>query len=74
MDDLGAEKSSDWATGQLYLYLNSRLDSGFSTIITSNLSVDGLLREGYINKRIHSRLNTYETMEFFGPDRRRLKS
>ena len=73
MDDLGAEKSSEWAVGQLYLYLNSRLENGFSTIITSNISVDGLLREGYINKRIHSRLGVYQSIEFFGPDRRRLK-
>lgn len=73
MDDLGAEKSSEWAVGQLYLYLNSRLENGFSTIITSNLSVDDLLKEGYINKRLHSRLCTYQSLEFFGPDRRRLK-
>ena len=73
LDDLGAEKSSEWAVGQLYLYLNSRLENGLSTIITSNLSVDGLLNNGYVNRRIHSRLCTYQSFEFFGPDRRRLK-
>ena len=74
LDDLGAEKSSEWAIGQLYLYINARLEAQLSTIITSNLSVDQLFESHYINKRTQSRLHSYREIELFGPDRRGFKS
>lgn len=72
-DDLGAEKSSEWVISQLYLYINSRLENKKSTIITSNYSLEDLLKGGFINQRIYSRLKTFTRLEFTGPDRRGLK-
>lgn len=37
LDDLGAERSSDWALSMLYHVVNERYNAGRTTIITSNL-------------------------------------
>lgn len=37
LDDLGAERSSDWALSMLYHVINERYNAGLTTIITSNL-------------------------------------
>ena len=42
LDDLGAEKSTEWAAEQLYEVLNYRYVKRLPTIITSNLAPDGL--------------------------------
>lgn len=38
LDDLGAEKATDWVREMLFLIIDSRYTSGRTTIITSNLS------------------------------------
>lgn len=39
LDDLGAEKASEWVTERVYLTLNARYDELRSTIVTSNMTV-----------------------------------
>lgn len=38
LDDLGAEKTSDWATEVLYLIINRRYEEGKGVIVTTNCS------------------------------------
>lgn len=54
LDDLGAQRSSPWATETLFQLLNYRYNLGFPTVITSNLQ--GL--QG-IDDRIRSRLTDH---------------
>ena len=42
LDDIGAEKASEWALQQLYLIINYRYEYLLTTIITSNKSLDAL--------------------------------
>ncbi len=41
LDDLGAEKSSEWTQSMLYHVINERYNHGRTTIITTNLPWDG---------------------------------
>ena len=50
LDDLGAEKRSDWTLDRLYLVVNSRYENNQPIIITSNLSLDE------IGEKIHDRI------------------
>jgi DNA replication protein DnaC len=55
LDDLGAEKASEWTLQQLYLIINHRYEYLKPTIITSNYSLDELdVKFG--NERITSRI------------------
>lgn len=51
LDDLGAERSSDWTDEKLYQVLNFRYNGRLPTVITTNR-----YRFGGIDGRIHSRL------------------
>lgn len=42
LDDLGAERPTDWVQEQLYLIINERHDNRLDTVITSNLTLDQL--------------------------------
>jgi DNA replication protein DnaC len=42
LDDLGAEKSSEWTLSMLYHVINERYNQGRTTIITTNLPWDDL--------------------------------
>lgn len=54
MDDLGAEKSSEWTDEQLYRIADFRAKRNLPTIVTTNLSTDGL--ERVYGRRICGRL------------------
>ncbi len=69
IDDLGAEKRSDWVLEQLYALVNERYDSQRSMLITTNLQHDEL--EEQIGSRTVSRLaQICEEVEIVGDDRR----
>jgi DNA replication protein DnaC len=69
IDDLGAEKRSDWVLEQLYALVNERYDSQRSMLITTNLQHDQL--EEQIGSRTVSRLaQICEEVEIVGDDRR----
>src|ERR1700760_1552066 len=69
IDDLGAEKRSDWVLEQLYALINERYESQRSMLITTNLPHQEL--EEQIGPRTVSRLSQIcEQVPVFGDDRR----
>lgn len=54
LDDLGAEKTTEWALQTLYVLINRRYEDDRPTVITSNLSLDEIA--GKVSDRIASRL------------------
>ncbi len=69
IDDLGAEKRSDWVLEQLYALVNERYEAQRSMLITTNLRHDEL--EEQIGARTVSRLSQMcEEVELHGHDRR----
>ncbi len=70
IDDIGAEKPTDWVTERLLSIINTRVNNQLSTIYTSNLSIEQL--KNTLGVRVASRiLGTVEEIELFGVDRRR---
>jgi DNA replication protein DnaC len=69
IDDLGAEKRSDWVLEQLYALVNERYETERSVIITTNLGHEEL--EEQIGSRTVSRLTEIcDEIEVHGHDRR----
>lgn len=69
IDDLGAEKRSDWVLEQLYALVNERYEAEKSVLVTTNLRHDEL--EDQIGVRTVSRLNEMcDEIEVFGVDAR----
>ena len=69
IDDLGAEKRSDWVLEQLYALVNERYETQRSVIITTNLPHEEL--EQQIGGRTVSRLSQIcDEVPLFGDDRR----
>jgi DNA replication protein DnaC len=69
IDDLGAEKRSDWVLEQLYALVNERYETQRSVLITTNLQHPEL--EEQIGARTVSRLSQIcDQVEIFGDDRR----
>ncbi len=69
IDDLGAEKRSDWVLEQLYALINERYEAQRSVLVTTNLPHERL--EDQIGARTVSRLNEMcDEVAFFGEDRR----
>jgi DNA replication protein DnaC len=69
IDDLGAEKRSDWVLEQLYALINERYEAERSVLVTTNLDHREL--EEQIGPRTVSRLaQMCEAVDVFGQDRR----
>jgi DNA replication protein DnaC len=69
IDDLGAEKRSDWVLEQLYAIVDERYASNRSIVVTTNLGVNQL--EEQIGERTVSRLaEMCEVLRLHGEDRR----
>ncbi len=69
IDDLGAEKRSDWVLEQLYALINERYEAQRSVIVTTNLPHAEL--EEQIGSRTVSRLSQIcDEVPLFGSDRR----
>jgi DNA replication protein DnaC len=70
LDDLGAEKKSDWVLEQLYALVNERYEEKRSMLITSNFN--GVELEEQIGPRIVSRLTEMtEPLPLLGEDNRK---
>ncbi len=67
IDDLGAEKITDWSTSSLYEIISDRVNWCRQTIITSNLLLSGIAEW---NPRMASRLASFSVIEMSGRDRR----
>ena len=69
LDDLGAEKRSDWVLEQLYAIVDERYQSQRSIVVTSNQDYAQLKAE--IGDRVVSRLTEMcEELPLYGPDLR----
>ncbi len=69
IDDLGAEKRSDWVLEQLYALINERYETQRSVLVTTNLPHEEL--EAQIGSRTVSRLTQIcDEIPLFGADRR----
>jgi DNA replication protein DnaC len=69
IDDLGAEKRSDWVLEQLYAIVDERYQSQRSMVVTSNLDYDQLKEQ--IGSRVVSRLTEMcEELPLWGDDLR----
>jgi DNA replication protein DnaC len=70
LDDLGAERSTEWVIEQLYALINERYESQRSIVVTTNL--DQAQLEEQIGPRTVSRLVEIcgDPLPLFGPDRR----
>lgn len=72
LDDLGSEFRTGFYESALYNIINSRINLGLPTIISSNLSVQELQKN--YNDRIISRLfSVYTMLMFVGEDVRQIK-
>jgi DNA replication protein DnaC len=71
IDDLGAERRTEWVLEQLYSIVNTRYEEQRSTLVTSNLDIDALTAQ--VGERIVSRLEGMcgEPLPFYGNDARR---
>jgi DNA replication protein DnaC len=70
IDDVGAEKTSDWVLEQLYAIVNARYENERSIIVTTNLDRDQLVEQ--IRERTVSRLEEMCTLvPLYGDDARR---
>jgi DNA replication protein DnaC len=69
IDDVGAEKTSDWVLEQLYAIVNARYEDERSVVITTNLERDDLAEQ--INERTVSRLEEMcDVVPLYGQDAR----
>jgi DNA replication protein DnaC len=70
IDDLGAEKSSDWVLEQLYAIVDERYVEGRAMVVTTNLDLPQL--EAQIGQRTVSRLAEIcgDPLPLFGADQR----
>ncbi|HDO36666.1 MAG TPA: AAA family ATPase [Nitrospirae bacterium] len=69
LDDLGAEKSSEFAIQSLYVLIDRRNRELKPTVITTNLSLAGI--EAQLNSRIASRLAEMKIIKLNMPDYRK---
>jgi len=67
LDDLGAEKVTDWSLSTLYVIVNRRIDALKPTVVTSNLDLDKLAA---FDPRLASRLGGFCRVKLAGRDRR----
>ena len=69
IDDIGAEKVTEWVRERLVSIINTRVSSGLSTIYTSNLSPDELVEQ--FEERVGSRvIGCSQIVKISGKDRR----
>ena len=72
LDDLGSEFMTKFSESAIYNMINSRINLGLPTIISSNLSMDELQKS--YNDRIISRIfGVFDTLLFVGDDIRHMK-
>ncbi len=72
IDDLGAERRTEWVLEQLYSIVNARYEAQRSTLVTTNLDRDPLAEQ--VGERIVSRLEGMcgEPLALWGTDARRV--
>lgn len=71
IDDIGAEKASDYNMSVLYIILNNRYEAAKPTVITTNMSGEDIVSQ--YGKRILSRLRSGYLVTLNSKDKRGLK-
>ncbi len=66
LDDLGAEKMSEYAASALLTIIDKRIRYEFATVVTSNLTVEGI--GAMISPRLSSRLASGKVWQMDGED------
>lgn len=70
LDDIGAEKPSEWALSEFYRLFNRRYNDGLTTLVTSNVNLDAF--EALYDSRIADRIHEMcVQVHCNGPSRRR---
>lgn len=69
LDDLGAEKTTEWSESTLYIIIDRRNRDEMMTIVTSNLSLAEI--EKHLGARIASRLSDMKVINLKLPDYRK---
>lgn len=72
LDDLGADKATEWAISTLYLIIDRRNKDMKETLITTNLTMEGI--ENQYGARIASRLSDMVIVEIKMPDYRKKRA
>lgn len=73
LDDIGAERLTDWTLEQFYLLINKRYENRLPILFSSNLSVQELAEQ--LGDRIVSRIiETCDIVNLEGADRRLAKA
>lgn len=67
LDDLGMEFATSFTNSALYTIINTRICKNLPTVISTNLSPDGL-RDKYHESIVSRIVGTFETLEFLGND------
>ena len=67
LDDLGSEMTTPFVQSALYTLVNTRLTGGRATVISSNLSMDGV-RARYSGQTASRLEGEYRTLRFYGED------
>jgi DNA replication protein DnaC len=69
LDDLGAEKTTDYSLTSLYMVIDGRINNMKRTIVTTNLSLEEL--EEKMDARVASRLSGMKVIKINMPDYRK---
>lgn len=69
LDDLGAEKTTEWSITTLYTIIDQRYRQERPTIVTTNLSIEQIGSQ--ISERIASRLSSGKVIKINAPDYRK---
>ena len=70
LDDIGAEKPSDWVLSEFYRLFNHRYNDGLTTLVTSNVNLEAF--ESLYDSRIADRIHEMcVQVHCNGPSRRR---
>jgi len=72
LDDLGAEKSTEWATATLSAIIDKRYRELLPTVYTTNLTLDEISNQ--LSRRISSRMSDAKIIKLSMPDYRRKRS
>jgi len=72
LDDLGAEKTTEWSITTLYTIIDRRYRENLQTIVTTNLTIDQIGSQ--ISERIASRLSSGKIIKINAPDYRKKRN
>jgi DNA replication protein DnaC len=72
LDDLGAEKTSDWVLEQLYSIVNARYEDERAVLVTTNIVDREALCEQITSRTVSRLTEMCEELPLFGHDRREL--